>query len=134
MFLDTFLIAYFFQLTNRNVITISIYYLIGYFIVGAIFLLAGDIVKTKNKVKVYRYGIILNCIFVLIISILGEKCKEYYLALGILYGISQGVYWVVCHALRTEVMNGENTKNIYQSNPIKSNSKNSFSHNYRNFY
>lgn len=55
LFLNTFLVAYFFQLTNKNITVISLYYLIGYTTVGIIFWLAGDIIKTKNQVKVYKY-------------------------------------------------------------------------------
>lgn len=110
MFLDTFLVAYFFQLTDKNVTVISIYYIITYVIVGIIFWLGGDVIKTKNKVKVFRYGMILNCIYVLTIGILGERCKEFYILLGILYGLSQGVYWLAAHALRSELIPFEDTK------------------------
>lgn len=110
MFLDTFLVAYFFQLTNQNVTIISIYYMIAYAIVGIIFWLGGDVIKTKNKVKVFQYGMVLNCIYILIIGILGEKCKEFYILLGILFGLSQGVYWLAAHALRSELIPFEDTK------------------------
>lgn len=110
MFLDTFLVAYFFQLTNQNVTIISVYYIITYAIVGIIFWLGGDIIKTKSKTKVFRYGMILNCIYILTIGILGEKCKEFYMLLGLLYGLSQGVYWLAAHTLRTELVPFEDTK------------------------
>lgn len=91
MFLDTFLVAYFFQLTNQNTTVISIYYIITYFIVGLTFWLGGDIIKTKNRVKVFQCGMIINCIYILTIGLLGEQCKTFYYLLGILYGISQGI-------------------------------------------
>lgn len=110
MFLDTFLVAYFFQLTNQNVTLISIYYLLSYSIVGIIFWLGGDIIKTKNKLKVFRYGMIINCTYILVIGILGEKCKDFYILLGILYGVSQGIYWLAAHTLRSELIPFEDTK------------------------
>lgn len=110
MFLDTFLVAYFFQLTNQNITIISIYYIITYAIVGIIFWLGGDVIKTKSKTKVFRYGMILNCIYILTIGILGEKCKEFYILLGVLYGLSQGVYWLAAHSLRAELVPFEDTK------------------------
>lgn len=44
------------------------------------------------------------------IAILGEKCKNYYILMGILYGISQGVYWIACHALRAELNKDKSSK------------------------
>lgn len=121
MFLDTFLVAYFFQLTNQNVTIISIYYIIAYAIVGIIFWLGGDIIKTKNKTKVFQYGIIINCIYILIIGILGEKCKEFYIILGVLYGLSQGIYWLAAHALRCDLVPFEDTKRYITIQSIISN-------------
>ncbi len=111
MFLDTFLVAYFFQLTNQNVTIISIYYILAHGITALIFWLGGDVIKTKNKTKVYQVGMFLNCIYVLVIGILGEKCKDFYVLLGILYGISQGVYWLGGHAFRSLLIPFEDTKN-----------------------
>lgn len=111
MFANTFLIAYFFQLTNQNITVISMYYIISYAITGVIFWLAGDIIKTKNRIQVFRYGMILNCIYILMIGLLGEKCKDYYVVLGILFGISQGVYWIAAHTLRSVMIPFEDTKN-----------------------
>lgn len=110
MFLDTFLVAYFFQLTNQNITVISIYYIVSYFITGIIFWLAGDIIKNKNRIRVFQYGMILNCIYILVIGLLGERCKDFYIVLGILYGLSQGVYWIAAHALRSVMIPFEDTK------------------------
>lgn len=111
MFLDTFLVAYFFQLTDQNITVISIYYLISYFIIGIIFWLGGDIIKTKNQIKVFQYGMVINCIYILVIGLLGENCKKFYYLLGILYGISQGIYWLAAHTLRGKLIPFEDTKN-----------------------
>lgn len=118
IFLDTFLIAYFLQLTNQNLTIISSYYLIAYSIIGLMFWLVGDIIKTKNRVKVYQFGIILNCIFVIMVAILGEKCKDYYIVLAILYGIQQGIYYVPCHVLKTAIGDKETTKNYISVSKI----------------
>ena len=118
MFLDTFLVAYFFQLTNQNTTVISIYYIITYFIVGLTFWLGGDIIKTKNRVKVFQCGMIINCIYILVIGLLGEQCKTFYYLLGILYGISQGIYWLAAHTLRSELIPFEDTKKYISTNEI----------------
>lgn len=120
IFLDTFLVAYFFQINNKNITVISLYYLIGYAICGIIFWLGGDIIKTKNQIKVYRYGIMLNCLYIFVIAILGDKCRELYILLGILYGISQGVYWIACHALRTELNKDKSSKKYVSSSKVLS--------------
>lgn len=54
---------------------------------------------------------VLNCIFIFVIGLLGEECKNQYILLGILFGISQGVYWLAGHALRSQLIPFQDTKN-----------------------
>lgn len=113
MFQDTFLISYLFQLTNQDVTIISIYYIIAHLLTGLIFWIGGDVVKSKNKIRVFQLGIILNCIYILVLGLLGENCKDFYVLLGILFGISQGTYWLAAHTLRAILIPFKETKNYY---------------------
>ena len=67
----------------------------------------GDIVKTKNKIIVYRIGILLYCIYILTIAFLKEKILDHYILLGFYYGIVQGFFWSAGHTLVNETAGEE---------------------------
>lgn len=88
LFLNTFLTAYFYKITPDNMIYISSYYIISWIsaTIGAFIL--GDYIKRKNKVKLYRYGTLVKCIYILLIILLKEKILDYVWLMAIIYGIS----------------------------------------------
>lgn len=47
-------------------------------------------------------GMILNSIYVILIAILKENIINYYVILGIFYGIVQGFFWISLHSLINE--------------------------------
>lgn len=110
MFLNTFMVAYFITLTNYDYKAISIYYILSFVGILVTFLIFGRIVKNKNQVGVFRGGIVLYCVYILIIALLKEKIVDYYAYLGVFYGIVQGLFWVACHTLINEY-----TKNVENS-------------------
>ena len=110
MFLNTFMVAYFITLTNYDYQKISIYYVLSFTGILLTFLIFGKIVKNKSQVIVFRSGIVLYLIYILIIALLKEKIIIYYIYLGFFYGIVQGLFWVAAHTLINEY-----TKNIENS-------------------
>lgn len=107
MFINTFLVAYFFTITNYNYKIISLYYLASFIAIPLCFWLLGDVVKTKSKVMVYRIGIVLYCIYILVIAFLKEQILEHYIILGFFYGVVQGFFWAAGHVLVNEVAGKE---------------------------
>lgn len=110
MFLNTFMIAYFITLTNYDYTKISIYYILSFVGILVTFFLFSGIIKNKSQVIVFRSGIILYCIYILMIALLREKIVTYYAYLGSFYGIVQGLFWVAGHTLINEY-----TKNVENS-------------------
>lgn len=88
LFLSTFLAAYFYKITQDNLIYISIYYIISWIIATMGALLLGDSIKRKNKVVIYRYGTLIKAIYILLITILKEKILDYVWLIALMYGIS----------------------------------------------
>lgn len=115
MFINTFMVAYFFTIKNYDYKIISIYYIATFITVPICFWLLGDIVKTKNKVAVYRIGILLYCIYILTIAFLKERILDHYILLGVFYGIVLGVFWVAGHVLTNEVVGKEKTSKRFVS-------------------
>ena len=110
MFLNTFMVAYFITLTNYDYRLISIYYALSFVGILITFLLCAKTVKNKSQVAIFRSGIVLYCVYILIIALLKEKITTYYAYLGFFYGIVQGLFWVAGHTLINEyTKNVENT-------------------------
>lgn len=113
MFINTFMVAYLFTVTNYDYKIISLYYIASFIAIPLTFWLLGDIIKTKNKVIVYRIGIVLYCIYILTIAFLKEKILTYCIPLGAFYGIVQGFFWGAGHTLINETVGEEKTSKKY---------------------
>ena len=110
MFLNTFMVAYFITLTNYDYSKISIYYIFTYFFLSLTFFALGRIIKNINQIIVFRIGMILNSIYVILIAILKENIVNYYALLGVFYGIVQGFFWVSLHSLINEYVGNKTNK------------------------
>ena len=88
IFLDIFLAAYFYKISKQNIIYLSIYNIVGWITatIGAI--LVSDIIKRKNKIKLYRFGTIIKSLYIFMIILLGERIVNYVYLIGVMYGIS----------------------------------------------
>ncbi len=110
MFLNTFMVAYFITLTNYDYKCISIYYALSFVGILITFLICAKTIKNRGQVIIFRSGIILYCVYILMIALLKEKITIYYAYLGFFYGIVQGLFWVAGHTLINEY-----TKNVENS-------------------
>jgi len=102
MFLNTFMIAYFITLTNYDYRLISIYYALSFIGILLTFLICAKTIKNKSQLGIFRSGIVLYCVYILIVALLKEKIITYYALLGFFYGIVQGLFWVAGHTLINE--------------------------------
>ena len=110
MFINTFMIAYFYTLTNYDYKIISVFYIMSFIFIALTTLILGKIIKNKFQVPIFRLGIILYCIYVLLIALLKEKIVYHYFWLGMFYGIVQGVLWAAGHLLVNEYANDVSNK------------------------
>jgi len=110
MFINTFMVAYFYTLTNYDYKIISVFYIMSFIFIAITTLLLGRIVKNKMQVPIFRLGIILYCIYVLVIAILKENIIIHHVWLGMFYGIVQGVLWSAAHLLVNEYANDVSNK------------------------
>lgn len=88
IFLDTFLAAYFYKISEQNILYLSIYNIIGWLFATIGAFLVVNIIKCKDKVKLYRFGTFIKALYIFMIMILGEKIINYVYIIGIMYGIS----------------------------------------------
>lgn len=113
LFSNTFLTAYFYKITQDNMIYISTYYIIVWIAATIGALLVGNYIKRRNKVVLYRCGIVILTVFILLIIILNEKILDYVWLMAIIYGISVSTTGFPFNMMESELVNDkERTKYI----------------------
>lgn len=112
LFGETFLVAYFLQISNENIVQVSIYYIIIYSILGLGNILLGNIMKSnpKNRVTIYRIGIIIKSIYILLMVLFKENTSQYFIIFAIFYGIAEALYWSSHDIMNIEIVNNQNRK------------------------
>lgn len=96
LFLGTFLVAYLLNITNENIGSVAIYYIVDFAMTGILIYVIGYFIKKYNIANVYRIGIFIKCIFVISIVFLREQIQEFLIPIAIILGISETVYWGAC--------------------------------------
>lgn len=112
LFGETFLVAYFLQISNENIAQVSIYYIIVYTLLSIGNILLGNIIKKhpQKRVAIYRFGIIVKSIYILLIVLFKEQIREYFICVAIFYGIAESLYWSTHDIMNTEIVKNEKRK------------------------
>lgn len=93
IFLGPFLTAYFISTSTNSILNIAIYYIFTYATMALSTLVVAALAEKRNRIKIFRIGIILNFIYILIIILLKEKIINYLPIISILYGILASCYY-----------------------------------------
>lgn len=93
LFLGPFLTAYFIKASKESMIDLSIYYIFSFIILAIGSFVVASIIKKKFRIRMFRIGVILNFLYVMLIIILKERIIDYLPILAIVYGISSSAYW-----------------------------------------
>lgn len=111
IFVDSFFVLYFLDISDSNIIPLGIYKLIGVITIYIIIFLTRNLAKSKYRVNLMRIGIILDFIYFLTIVLLKEKIIDYIYLVGLLYGLEEGFYYSVYNMFEAEgVTNEERVK------------------------
>ena len=112
VFVETFLVAYFLKVTNKNITTISIYYILIYTLTSLGNVVMGRIIKRapdKSK-QIMSFGIVARALFILFIVLLSEKIATNYILIAIIYAFSEMLYWCAHELIYIDVTNNDNRK------------------------
>lgn len=122
VFIDTFLVAYFLNITNDNLTIVALYYLIVFSLRSIGNVIIGIYIKKhQNKCKLLvNVGVIFRAFFILLISVLSVKIKQYMILIAIIYSISETFYWCAHEFLYIELTNNKNRKNYMSIKKILS--------------
>lgn len=110
IFLGPFLVAYFIKTSQDSTIIISFYYIISFLAHAIAGVLIGWFIKNKFKIGMFRIGVILQFIYILLIIILKEKIINYIFLIGFYYGFASICFWTPFNLFKSYKI-----KNINQS-------------------
>lgn len=122
LFAETFLVAYFFNITDNNITQISLYFIIVYGIKAILQLIIGRFIKNNSKAraKTMSIGIIIRAIFILYTFLLGDNLKTHFVIVALIFGLSETLYWATHELIFIDVTNNNNRKNYMSIKKILS--------------
>ena len=88
LFLDIFLTAYFYKISEQNIYYLSLYNIVAWIVATIGAFSVGDFIKRKNKVNLYQFGTFVKCLFIFMIILLKEKIVDHVYLIGIMFGLS----------------------------------------------
>ena len=122
LFAETFLVAYFLNITGNNITQISLYFIIVYGIKTILQLIIGRFLKNNSKVraKTMSIGIVIRAIFILYTFLLGENLKTNFVIVALIFGLSETLYWTTHELIFIDVTNNNNRKDYMSIKKILS--------------
>lgn len=113
IFLDIFLAAYFYKITEQNIFYLSIYNIVGWIVATIGAFVVSNYIKKKDKIRLYRFGTIIKSLYIFMIIIMGEKIIDFVYLIGIMYGISTATTGFPLNMIESEcITSKERTKYI----------------------
>lgn len=101
-FVDVFLVLYFINVSNNNILPLGIYKLVAMITVWLVIFLSRDFCKSKHRIWLIRIGIVMYFIYFLAIILLKEQVVNYIYLIGLLYGLEEGFYYSVYNTIESD--------------------------------
>lgn len=79
------------------------HYLALYIVVPFVFLLAGWYSQARDRLHVYRLGLVLHAVYYAALLVLRDRSPEYAWQLGALLGVTWGVFWAGANTFNFDV-------------------------------
>lgn len=112
-FVDSFLVLYFLDVSDHNILPLGIYKLVAVITLYGVLFLTRNLAKSSHRVNLMRIGIILDFVYFLTIILLKDKIIDHIYLVGLLYGLEEGFYYSVYNMLQSDgVKNEERAKFI----------------------
>lgn len=106
-FVDSFLVLYFLDVSDSNILPLGIYKLVAIIAIYSVIFLARNFAKSKHRANLMRIGIILDFVYFLTIILLKDKVVDYIYLVGLLYGLEEGFYYSVYNILESDGITNE---------------------------
>lgn len=119
-FVDVFLVLYFINVSNNNILPLGIYKLVAMVTVWLVAFLLRNYCKSKNRIWLMRIGIVMYFVYFLSIILLKEQVVNYIYLIGFLYGLEEGFYFSVYNTIESDgIENKEREKYLGTYNGCK---------------
>ncbi len=120
LFLGPFLVAYFVSVSLENIYSLSVFNIFNYLFLCLFGMITGYVIEKKGTLCVFRIGIIMRCLCVLLIMGLGINITTNYGVLSFVYGFSSMFLNLPFNLYHTEVVqNVERASFEFKLNIIK---------------
>ncbi|MDZ4859427.1 MAG: MFS transporter [Candidatus Hydrogenedentes bacterium] len=99
---QVFVSVYFWR-NSHDLMVLCWYYLALYSVTPVMFVICGWYSKVRDRLHVYRIGIILHAVYYATLLVLQEESVNYTLPLGVLLGITWGAFWAGANTINYDV-------------------------------
>ncbi len=106
-FVDSFLVLYFLDVSDSNILPLGIYKLVAIIAIYSVIFLTRNFAKSKHRANLMRIGIVLDFVYFLTIILLKDKVVDYIYLVGLLYGLEEGFYYSVYNILESDGITNE---------------------------
>lgn len=106
-FVDSFLVLYFLQVSDSNILPLGIYKLVAVITVYLVIFFVRNFNKSANRANLLRIGIVFDFIYFASIVLLKEKVIDYIYLIGLLYGLEEGFYYSIYNILESDGISNE---------------------------
>ena len=107
IFVESFLVLYFLDLSASNILPFGIYKMVSVTTIFFTIFSLRNLAKSKYRVNLLKIGIGLEFIYFLTILLWREKIVDYMYFLGILYGLEEGFYFSVYNIFESDGIKNE---------------------------
>ena len=101
-FVDVFLVLYFLEIADNNILPLGIYKLVAAIAIILVMFLTRNYCKSSKRIILIRIGVVLNFLYFLTIIFLKERVIDYIYLIGLLYGLEEGFYYSVFNTIETD--------------------------------
>lgn len=112
-FVDTFLVLYFLDVSDDNIVALSLYQLIYVATIYVVIYLCRNYAKTKHRLSLMRIAMIIDIFFFTTIMLLKNQIANFAYLVGLLRGLEEGFYYSVYNVIENDgISNRERSRYI----------------------
>lgn len=102
IFINTFMVAWFFNITNNNVVPACLFYIYSYALSTIGFFIIGNLVKCGPKILLFQLSFLINFGALLLLLHLQENIISYLWLMGIFIGAEKALFYLPLNVMTSQ--------------------------------
>lgn len=102
IFINTFMVAWFFNITNNDVVPACVFYIYSYALSTVGFFLIGNLVKCGPKILLFQLSFLVNFGALMLILYLQENIISYLWLIGLLIGAEKALFYMPLNVMTSQ--------------------------------